>query len=114
MSVAPVVLHCPVCRARFRGTRECSRCGADLEPLMILAVRGHHAREAARRALERGEVVRAHELATAAQSLHATPEGRRLCRLTAWWFGLDDGPAAQGFRMVYHSRSVGAGLRARP
>jgi hypothetical protein len=85
MSVSPAVLHCPACRARFRGTRECSRCGAALGPLMTLAVKGHLARKAARRALERGEVVRAHELATAAQRIHATPEGRRLCRLTAWW-----------------------------
>jgi len=89
MSVPSAVLHCPVCRARFRGTRECSRCGADLKPLMILAVKGHLAREATRRALERSEVGRAHELAMAAQRVHATPEGRRLCRLTAWWIGLD-------------------------
>ena len=31
---AGVENRCPVCQARFRGGRICSRCGADLEPLM--------------------------------------------------------------------------------
>jgi len=34
--------RCPVCQARFRRARVCSRCGADLEPLMRLQISRHH------------------------------------------------------------------------
>jgi hypothetical protein len=44
---------CPVCLARFRGTRECSRCGADLTMVMKLAARAWRLREAAREAIRR-------------------------------------------------------------
>lgn len=33
--------RCPVCRARFRESVECRRCGADLEPLMLLLAGAH-------------------------------------------------------------------------
>ena len=49
--------ECPVCQARFRGSRLCSRCGADLGPLMIVAVRAWRLREEARDALARGHVL---------------------------------------------------------
>lgn len=77
-------LQCPVCSARFRGVRLCPRCGADLTPLMTLAAAAAGRREAARQALRAGQFTRAAELAAAAQSLQATPEGRRLELLTAW------------------------------
>ena len=40
--------RCPVCRARFRGVAVCSRCGADLARLMLLAAEAWRLREAAR------------------------------------------------------------------
>jgi predicted amidophosphoribosyltransferase len=84
-------LQCPVCAARFRGVRICPRCGADLTPLMTLAASAAGHREAARQALRAGEFTRAAELTAAAQSLQATPEGRRLELLAAWL--LDARPA---------------------
>ena len=76
--------HCPVCQARFRGARLCSRCGADLGPLMRLAVTAWRLREAARQALEAGEFARALGLASEAQHLHGTPGGASLRLLGAW------------------------------
>ena len=46
--------RCPVCQARFRGARICSRCGAGLEPLMLLSVEAWQLRQAARQALHAG------------------------------------------------------------
>lgn len=77
--------RCPVCRARFRGSPACSRCGADLEPLMRLAVRELRLRRAARQALLAGDPLRARELLLRAGRIHSTPEGRRLGLLAAWW-----------------------------
>ncbi len=76
--------HCPVCRARFRGARVCSRCGADLGPLMGLAARAWRLRQQARQALERGDCVRALGLASDAQHVHRTPNGGSLQLLSAW------------------------------
>jgi hypothetical protein len=73
-----------VCRARFRDARICSRCGANLAPLMRLALRAWRLREAARDALAAGAIDRARDLATDAQRLHATPAGASLSVLTAW------------------------------
>ena len=70
--------QCPVCLARFRGSRLCSRCGADLEPLMILAVTAWQLREAARDALRAGDFERGHALAAAAQQAQESPEGQAL------------------------------------
>ena len=75
---------CPVCQARFRGVRICSRCGADLEPLMLLAVKSWQLREAARGALQAGEVERALKLAIEAQSIQDTNRGEALRLLGAW------------------------------
>jgi hypothetical protein len=71
-------LRCPTCRARWRGVRACPRCGTDLAPLMGVAARAWHLREAARAALEAGRGDDACALAGAALRLHATPRGRRL------------------------------------
>lgn len=76
--------RCPVCRASFRGARICSRCGADLEPLMLLAVKAWQLRQAARRALEGGETGRALSLSTEAQQIQATGSGDALRLLSAW------------------------------
>jgi hypothetical protein len=77
-------LRCPVCRAGFRADTVCSRCGADLEPLMRLAIRGWRLRESARLAFQSGDFRRVSHLAAEAQRLHATHAGRAL-RLVAEW-----------------------------
>ena len=69
---------CPACRAAFRGVAVCSRCGADLGPLMSVAARAHHLRESARRRILAGDFRGARELAARAQFLHATGKGRAL------------------------------------
>ena len=76
--------RCPVCRAKFRGTRQCSRCGADLTGLMILSVRAKHCRASARKSLFVLNFEKAHEFAAAAQKKHATERGRKLLLLTSW------------------------------
>jgi hypothetical protein len=70
--------RCPVCQARFRGARVCSRCGADLEPLMILAVKSWRLREAARSAMGAGRFEQALQLAEQAQATQWTPGGEAL------------------------------------
>ena len=62
----------------------CSRCGADLGPLMRLAVRAWRLREGARQALDAGEFGRALELASEARHVRRTPGGEALYLLTAW------------------------------
>jgi len=76
--------RCPVCSAKFRGTRECSRCGADLSILMTLSARAYLYRENARKAIHSDDFEKAHDLATEAQKLDATETGRRLLLLTSW------------------------------
>ena len=77
-------LRCPVCRAGFRGDALCSRCGADLAPLMRLAASAWRLRESARRALREGDFVTACGLAAEAQRLHSTPVGRSVLLVAAW------------------------------
>lgn len=76
--------HCPVCRARFRGARACSRCGVDLERLMRLTLEAWRLRQAAREALDRGDFERALSLASAAQRVRRTPRGEAVRLLSAW------------------------------
>ena len=78
---------CPVCRARFRGAAECSRCGADLTVLMTLAASAWRMRQAARAALADGDVAGARDLASQAQHICSTPAGRKLEALGAWLAG---------------------------
>lgn len=73
--------RCPVCQARFRGERICSRCGGDLTAIMTLTARSWAWREAARRAIADGEFERAAEYAAEAQRLHGTPAGKSLLSL---------------------------------
>jgi hypothetical protein len=73
-----------VSRAKFRGTRECSRCGADLTGIMILSARAQRTRANARESLYALNFEKAREFAAAAQKEHATETGRRLLLLTSW------------------------------
>ena len=77
-------LRCPVCRAKFRGTRECSRCGADLAGIMVLSTRAQLNRANARKSLYALKFEKAHKLAAAAQKEHATETGRKILLLTSW------------------------------
>jgi len=70
--------RCPVCLARFRGARICSRCGADLEPLMILAVKSWRLRAASRAAIGAGQFEQALNLAQQSQQAQHTPAGEAL------------------------------------
>jgi len=83
-TVAGVENRCPVCQARFRGARVCSRCGAALEPLMRLTVRAWQLRQAARQAFDAGDFGRALELVTEAQATQNTEAGESLRLLAAW------------------------------
>ena len=76
--------RCPVCQARFRGATVCSRCGADLEPLMLLSAEAWQLRQAARLALDAGDVERALRLAIRAQGIQHTSSGDALGMLSAW------------------------------
>lgn len=71
-------LRCPVCQARFRGSAECSRCGADLGAMMLLAAHAYVLRQAARQSLRQGDFQRALASVQAAQQLHSTAEGSLL------------------------------------
>ena len=77
-------LHCPVCRARFRGTQECSRCGADLLPLMALAAKARELRGESREAFAAEDFSSARQFAAQAQELHLTARGRELLLLARW------------------------------
>ncbi len=76
-------LSCPVCRARFRHSRACPRCGTELTALMVLAGRAYRLRRASVAALRAGDPLRARELADQAHALHATDRGRRLRAVAA-------------------------------
>ena len=76
-------LRCPVCLARFRGSARCSRCGADLTPLMRLAARSHALLRAAIDALLAGDDIDARTCAEASVWLRATADGRRLRTILA-------------------------------
>ena len=78
---------CPVCRARFRGSIECSRCGADLTIIMALQVKAWRLREAARQAMMSGDSIRAKELAAQAEEIHSTPAGKHIQFLSSWLAG---------------------------
>jgi len=75
-------LRCPVCQALFRGTGDCSRCGADLRRLMRLALSAHAARQAARSALLAGDASAAASHAQRAERCRSTPAGERLLALS--------------------------------
>ena len=76
--------RCPVCQARFRGARTCSRCGADLTPLMLLAAEAWLLREQAREVIAAGDFERGYELAARAQEAKHTPAGESLRAISEW------------------------------
>ena len=76
--------RCPVCRASFRGTRPCTRCGADLTPLMLLYTAAYCLRREAMAALVSGELEEAAELVRRAQAQCSSLQGQRLCELIRW------------------------------
>jgi len=73
--------RCPACRAPWRAVATCPRCGADLAPVMRLAVRAWALREAARAALLSGGAAQALAMARAAYALEQTPRAQRLLAL---------------------------------
>ena len=77
-------LRCPVCKAGFRDTKECTRCGADLSILMTLVAAAQLCREKARAAIYRCNFAKAHDFAAKAQKIHSTETGRQLLLLTSW------------------------------
>ena len=76
--------RCPDCQARFRESRTCSRCGADLVPLMNLIARAYRLRLEARKALQAGDFERARKLASEAETLCSTSKGEGLRLLSSW------------------------------
>ncbi len=75
-------LRCPTCRALWRDTATCPRCGTDLTTLMRVVVRAWELREVVRAMLCASDrPVEALELARAACRLHTTPQGQRLLAL---------------------------------
>jgi predicted amidophosphoribosyltransferase len=77
---SPAPLICPVCQARFRETVQCSRCGADLAPLMRLAAAAGLLRQAAFQAQLAGQFPLADQLVQRAAQWHATPSERSSIR----------------------------------
>ena len=75
---------CPVCQAGFRGSGTCSRCGAELDSLMLLMAKACQLREDARRALQAGDYERAQRLALEAQATCSTQRGEDLRLLSSW------------------------------
>ena len=76
--------RCPVCLARFRATQQCSRCGAELAPLMRLSFQSYRLRQEARQAVVGGDFQRAQNLARTAQESAFSEAGGQLDTLTRW------------------------------
>jgi hypothetical protein len=76
--------QCPTCRARFRGARVCSRCGADLTAVMLLAARAWHLRQTARAAMAVSDGGRAVEAATIAEQTQHCRSGAFLVAIARW------------------------------
>jgi predicted amidophosphoribosyltransferase len=71
-------IRCPVCKARFRGQRQCSRCGADLSRVMLVLARAFALRRQTKRAILEARYGAACELAEKAQNLHHTALGQKM------------------------------------
>ena len=74
-------MTCPTCRAPWRGTSECPRCGSDLAPLMRVSVAAVRHRHAAADALAAGEWSAALRQAAEATWLQRTEAGDDLLLL---------------------------------
>jgi len=71
-------MTCPTCRAPWRETPECPRCGSDLAPLMRIAAAAWRHRRAALAALEAGAWSEALDHAREAAQLHRVEGGEGL------------------------------------
>ena len=83
-------VHCPTCKAPFRGAVRCSRCGSDLTLLVKVAAAAALTAKKARTALFDGDFPLVRELAGQAIALRSTASTRRLFVL-ARWLGSDAG-----------------------
>lgn len=63
-------MRCPTCRAPWRETTECARCGSDLGPLMRVAAAAWRHRVAAMHAFTAGRIDEAVQHLRAANRLH--------------------------------------------
>ena len=72
---------CPVCRASFRGTENCPRCGAHLSKLMLIVAHAYALRRTAVERVLAGDPKAALAAVEAAQGLQATMHGERLLRV---------------------------------
>lgn len=72
---------CPTCRAPWRETVECPRCGSDLAPLMQVAAAAFRHRRAALAAIAAGDDRDALDHALEAMSLQRTESGAELAFL---------------------------------
>jgi hypothetical protein len=70
--------HCPVCKARYTGKRQCHRCKADIGNLANIEAEAFDFREEALAAYQDGDYARMQELARRSCSLRKTPEAIRL------------------------------------
>ena len=80
-------MTCPTCRAPWRETSECPRCGSDLAPLMRVCAAAWRHRRAAAAALAAGQWSDAVHHAREAKQLQRTEAGDDLlllARLLAW------------------------------
>lgn len=100
---------CPVCQARFRGQSICSRCGADLKPVMFLIAVAYRCRAAARQALLAGKFKQAETLASQAQAACSTPLGSDLLLLSRWLVSLGSERHQRSRRRVKEHRPVRQG-----
>ena len=71
-------MTCPTCRAPWRETTECPRCGSDLTAVMRTAAAAWRHRRAALAALAAGADAEALTLAREAQALQRTEAGAEL------------------------------------
>jgi predicted amidophosphoribosyltransferase len=101
--------NCPVCQARFRGERICSRCGADLARVMQWAVASWRSREAARCAIEGGDYRRASRLALDAERLQRTPCGGALLMLATWLEAIVGGDTGTSWEQLRPNSSENGG-----
>ena len=91
--------RCPTCRAAWRETAVCARCGTDLAPLMRLAAKAWQLREQARQALCAGDrAADALAWARAACQLQATPRGLRLLAVAL----IANGAVAEAAAVIEH------------
>ena len=100
---------CPVCQARFRGQSICSRCGADLKPVMFLTAEAYRCRAAARQALLAGKFKQAEALASQAQAACSTRLGSDLLLLSRWLVSLGPERHQRSRRRVKEHRPVRPG-----